>query len=835
MKVLYQFTKKNLMQNKNRTIVAIIGVTLTCILMFSLGIGASTLRESMKHSIKVETGIYHVKYDELPFKDYEKIKQNHNVETIEYEKVVVNTTIKKEKREREIELIDRNNYTLNYFELLEGKYPTTETELLISNSLSQMMGKQVGEKLILDNQNYTIVGIINGDNYYSNNGVKETVYINSGSIKADDTVNFYVTLKNLGGSLDNIFELSNELGLKSDVVGGKLVHEHETINEALLELNGVVRSYGKLAILILCLMLLLTVLGIASIIVIYNSFAISVTERKKMLGILSSIGATRWQLFLSVMIEATIIAIIAIPIGFLLSLGMMQLLLMFINYVMRDINFYQYTFSIYPLFLGMPLVFIIITIYLSAFFPAMRVFEMTPMEAIQLTTDIKCNKRSLKGGFLIGKIFGFESKIAYKNSKRNKKKYRITILSLFISIVLFITFSSFFNTYLKDATGDQELNKHRNIEMRAVGKKEQIESFYNDLVKGCKIKSRKYYQPVIGFYESDVTPQFAPTYEVTETPFGLATDIVVLENEDYHVYLKKLGYHKEKPIIINYAVLNEYGNEDNPNEITKQISSKIFENLKDLNFQLSIYMREFSLQNRKTIPFTNITDFYETKILPDGYETYSSKVQIIISADMYQAYLKESAFDFKNYSPIYFIELDTKNYYKIEKNMEKIVSKYSDLYIEYYNEPYEIYLVRQHIFLYRFLLYFVIGFILMIAITSVFNTIYTSMQLRKNEFAMLRSIGMTPKGFRKMIFFESLLFGIKSLVYGISFSLFIIWLFYKIQNIIPNNPNPKMPFPTNYIIVTVIVIMIVVFASMFYATRNLKKDNIVDVLKENSF
>lgn len=838
MKVLYQFTKKNLIQNKNRTMVTIIGVILTCILMFGIGIGTSTLREAMKHDIQVETGIYHVKYEELPFKDYETIRKNSNVDVIEYEKVVKNTVFKKSKyEENAVDIIDRNGYTLGFFELLEGSYPNHETELLVSHSFSQMAGKQVGEEITLDNQNYTIVGIINGEDYYRYNGVEETVYMNSGTLEPDDTVSFYVTFKNLGDSLDKIFDLSNELGLESDLtsVSGKLLHEHENINEPLLELNGVVRSYGKLAILLLCLMLLLTVLGVASIIVIYNSFAISVTERKKTLGILSSIGATRWQLFLSVMMEATIIALIAIPIGFLLSIGIMQLILTFINYVMRDINFYHYTLSIYPLFLMIPFIFILITIYLSAFFPAMRVFEMTPIEAIHQTTDIKCTKKSLKGGGLIHKIFGFESKIAYKNSKRNKKKYRITILSLFISIVLFITFSSFFNTYLGNVSPNKEMEGNFNVEMSVYGESKRVEAFYQDVIKGCNIKSQQYHQLEIGIYKNDVEPQFASTYDVTEGPFGLSTIMTILRNEDYKAYLKKLGYSQEKPVLINYAEWNVYGEDFANNEILEHKSSKIFENLHNLNFQISIYTRHFLGNGRELFPLTNITDFYETNMLPDGYEIYRSSPQIFLSIDMYQTYLKEANYDLEEYLPAYLIQVETNDYYKLEKNMKKVISQYPDLYIGYHNEAYEMYLMRQHIFLYQFLLYFVIGFILMIAVTSVFNTIYASMQLRKNEFAMLRSVGMTPKGFHKMIFFESLLFGIKSLLYGISFSLLIIWLFYKIQNIIPDSGSPKMPFPTRYIIITIIVIMVVIFISMFYATRKLKKNNIVDVLKENSF
>jgi len=834
MKILYQFTKRNLIQNKNRTMVSIIGVMLTCILMFGLGIGASTLKKSMTHDIKVETGIYHVKYEELPFENYEKIKQNQNVDIIEYEKIVQNVVFEKSEYEtKSIEIIDRNGYTLGFFELLDGRYPKSKKELLVSNSFAQMTGKKVGEEITLGNENYKVVGIMNGEDYFRYYKTDDKVYINSGSLFSSESVNFYVTLKNLGDSLDKIFDLSNELGLQSDVVGGKLVHEHENINEPLLELNGVVRSYGKLAILLLCLMLLLTILGIASIIVIYNSFAISVTERKKTLGILSSIGATRWQLFLSVMIEATIIAFIAIPIGFLLSLGMMQLLLMFVNYVMRDVNFYQYTLSFYSLFLIIPFIFILITIYLSAFFPAMRVFEMTPIEAIQLTTDIKCSKKSLKSGFLIGKIFGFESKIAYKNSKRNKKKYRITILSLFISIVLFITFSSFFNTYIGNVSPNKEMEGNFNIEISVYGDEKRVDNFYYDVTKDCQIKTRQFHQFVIGFYKSDVEPQFASSYDVTKETSNLISLMTVLRNEDYQVYLKKLGYKKEKPIIINYAEWDIYKEDFAIDEILEHKSSTIFENLKDMNFEFDIYGRYF--YDKERLPLTNIKDFYSTTILPDGYLVYRPNPQIFVSRDMYEAYLKKANYDLKKYSPVYLIKMEAKDYKKIEKNMKKVISEYPDLYIDYHNESYEMYLVKQRIFLYQFLLYFVIGFILMIAVTSVFNTITTGMQLRKNEFAMLRSVGMTPKGFHKMVFFESLLFGIKSLFYGISFSLFIIWLFYKIQNIVPNNESPKMPFPTNYIIITIIVIMIIVFTSMFYATRKLKKDNIIDVLKENSF
>lgn len=62
------------------------------------------------------------------------------------------------------------------------------------------------------------------------------------------------------------------------------------------------------------------------------------------------------------------------------------------------------------------------------------------------------------------------------------------------------------------------------------------------------------------------------------------------------------------------------------------------------------------------------------------------------------------------------------------------------------------------------------GFIFMlsvIGVTSVISTIYTTMALRKREFAMLRSAGMTDKAILKMLNTESFLYGLKALVIGV--------------------------------------------------------------------
>src|SRR5699024_612041 len=101
------------------------------------------------------------------------------------------------------------------------------------------------------------------------------------------------------------------------------------------------------------------------------------------------------------------------------------------------------TLSFYPMFLILPLIYMIATIFVSAWLPARAASKISPIEAIRLNDDIKVNKKKMKINRWVERILGVEGLLALKNLKRNKKKYRITIISLVVSIVLFLGFSTF--------------------------------------------------------------------------------------------------------------------------------------------------------------------------------------------------------------------------------------------------------------------------------------------------------------------------------------------------------------------------------------------------------
>ena len=126
------------------------------------------------------------------------------------------------------------------------------------------------------------------------------------------------------------------------------------------------------------------------------------------------------------------------------------------------------------------------------------------------------------------------------------------------------------------------------------------------------------------------------------------------------------------------------------------------------------------------------------------------------------------------------------------------------------------------------------GFIVLISLiaaANVFNTISTNISLRRREMAMLKSIGMTQKGFSKMMNFECLLYGVKGLIYGLPVSFVITyWIFKSISN----GWETNFFIPWQNVAIAVGSVFAVVFATMIYSMQKIKKDNPIDALKNEN-
>lgn len=106
------------------------------------------------------------------------------------------------------------------------------------------------------------------------------------------------------------------------------------------------------------------------------------------------------------------------------------------------------------------------------------------------------------------------------------------------------------------------------------------------------------------------------------------------------------------------------------------------------------------------------------------------------------------------------------------------------------------------------------------------------MALRKREFAVLRSIGLTRGGFNKMLFFESLFFGMKSLIFALPVSIGVtILIHYSLADMVSIS---TIIIPWKAIIISIVSVFIIVLLTMMYSSNKIKKHNIIEQIREEN-
>ena len=174
--------------------------------------------------------------------------------------------------------------------------------------------------------------------------------------------------------------------------------------------------------------------------------------------------------------------------------------------------------------------------------------------------------------------------------------------------------------------------------------------------------------------------------------------------------------------------------------------------------------------------------------------------------------------------------VNTEDYNEINKDLENKKTIFSST--AHFSSPkLEMANTKNLVLTIKILFYGFIALVTLIGVTSVINTINTNINLRRKEFAMLRSIGLSPKGFNKLLFFESLFFGLKSLIYGIPVSLGINIL---ISSSIGNIMDVGLIINYKSLLISIIAVFLIVLLSMNYASKKIKKENILEALREEN-
>jgi len=847
MSILNDLTIKNLKLNKKRTIVTIVGIILSTALMVGIGLLFSSFQDYMIRETISYNGKYEAEYGDVSLDKLNSIDKKDF--SYFYQKAIGFSKFDSANEYKPyiyISSVDKEYF--KELHLISGRFAENDSELVISNHINTNGGAsykigdiitlKYGERVIegvntlanneyyeeetlniVGEKTYTIVGIVERSNFedYSASGYSTfTLDMND----KEGTVNVFVMFNNKKKIIKQSEDLAKKLGYDNAI----------SYNSTLLALYGE-STYGNIMkSMITMIIIMLSLVSIGCIVVIYNSFAISVMERKKEFGLLSSIGATKKQLSYTIFFEALIEGTIGIILGIGGAYIGIGTVILIINNLIGDILVLKLNLVTNIMFIIIPVIFMILVIFISALVPSRRAAKVSPIEAIRQNDDIKINKKKIKTGKLVNKLFGIEGEIALKNIKRNKKKYRVTIVSLFISIVLFISFSSYMN-YTIDTASSVMGEVPYDYQISYFGDDNDIDALdkISEIIKSNDVKEYVSYSAsnlsIIGNYT--YSDEYLDFYKSAYGDDGIKAltnlkyqyiSIYILDDISYNKYKELIGLDKDSVILLNKFKGVSYGNNKRVNYDIPVINNG------DINIKICNF--DDNDEDVDTTKYCNkkIDNIFITNKSFDLIEefSYMSDFKLIVNKELYDN-ISDSG---THYTQFNIISDNTDNIDKLTKELDKYDN------VNYTNVKESMKQANNMILVIKILMYGFIGLVTLIGVTSVFNTISTSMALRKREFAVLRSIGLTRKGFNKILFFESLFFGLKSLIYAIPVSLGVtIIIHYALADMMSIN---SIVIPWKAIIISIVSVFVIVLLTMMYSTSKIKKHNIIEQIREEN-
>ena len=868
MNVVSRVTVRHLKENKKRTVVTILGIMLSVALITAISAFAESFLDMMRQGEIAQGGEWHVEFFDMEASRLPELTGDGNVKKTLVSRDLGNALLDPVENEWKpyllVKAYDQAAMEEYPTTLLEGRYPEKPGELAVPEHVIEDGGMDwsVGDTLTLElgtrknregepadyygyepeeflsdthEETYTIVGIIERPVFesYSSPSYTALTFLDTDALSGTDTVNAAVQVKHLDNSLFSWGdEKAKELGAEHGYNSGLLSYYMLSGNNAIVSMLNNIKW----------VMMLIVAAG--SVAVIYSSFAISISERGRYLGMLASVGATRKQKRRSVFTEALILGGIGIPLGLLLGFAGVFVTTQFIKGLVADMVGDVYADVAMRVIISWrgvlgAVLLAAATIFVSAWIPARRAARISPVEAIRQNKDIKLTARQVKTGWLTRKLFGFEGELALKNLKRNKKRYRATVLSLIFCIALYLSVASF-TAYLRGAytmqlgldgvsLPDVEVSVYTGADgedamerAREVASLEHISEavihedtnivWFPDKLDGFSDYVREEIESW-GPYEDEGTAM--------ET-WPLYVMVVGLDDRSLEQYAKQAGADLETVQDGGVILVNRYMEEKDGRRSWKELWSVSAGDVLTGQYQ------SYDGEELKLEPLS-LTVAGSTDALPVG-GVYSGDINTFY---MYTTMDKALELMEASYGgdaePSPTVSIKAEDYDALMEDIWDMAEKESDMSV--YSIYDEIRTIDNMLLLINV---FVYGFIILtalICVTSIFNTISTSMALRRREYAMLKSVGMAPRRFNRMIAYESLFYGLKALLYGLPIGLVLMYVIYRS---IADAIDTGFYILWGQVGIAVVSVLLVVGLAMWYSSRKIKKANIVDVLKNEN-
>ena len=894
MNILNKVTFKSLLKNKTRTIATIIGIMLSAALMCTVMGAISSFMGTLYDNAIYRAGYWNFCSWEMSPKDYDEIMKAPSVKEVKFSQILGFSNTLEQSESANLKIMGTSG---NFAEenmavhITDGKYPASNKEILLPTAYSYSKGIKIGDKITLDigdrmldgeninyqghedgeylevheTREYTVTGFYEVgsrsaiENYYD----PPALTLADEGMPEEYSYDFYLIYKN-----QRMYDIPSDEFYYVRISG----YPNNTLYEAL-------GRGGTFIVTLMITAVAVILVGVGSVSLIYNAFSISVSERTKLFGLLSSVGASKRQIRRTVIAEALMVSLVGIPLGVAAGIGIVAGGISVLTEIFGDVGAslgfdVPFTVHINGWALGAAVFISLLTVLISAWIPSKRATKISAIEAIHMTTEI--SDKQIKTSPVTEKLFGLSGVLASKYYKRSKKRYRTTIVSLVFSIVLFITISGFSDIFMEavlyqsysysydvyayiydysfsdDKTADKLLETFKSndaVDSAAYTVMPNWYGYHNYFrIRTEDISQRaqeKHWLTDLSYYD---------TGSRSEWLYG-SGNLIFVDDASFKELLK--DYNLDEATFMDpdepLAVVID-GNKGYDSDSGRYTTKKILES--DNNVLYGYYFDEAAIQ--KEYGYWNVQSYDENGECTLHIQTPTANGDLEevkeIAVDSYVMKTGKVIYDYpyfvndsySNLTIIYPMSLAEKiykgfgdiapnAYYFLSedhaactKAVKNILGTSGNSVTDYAGEQQS---ARNVITAASIVMYIFVAIIALISITNVFNTITTNINLRRREFAMLKSIGMTSNGFNGMMNFECVLYGAKSLLYGLPISVVIL----VILNLLMSW-GYDMPFnlPWLAIFITIAGVFAAVFITMMYALSKVKKASpIVELKNEN--
>ena len=853
MNIFNKVTLQSLKKSRTRTIVTIIGVVLSAAMITAVATFAVSLQNYLVNSSAVKYGSWHVEFLDVDSAFVQErsqdkgVKNTAAIENIGY--AVLSDGENPDKPYLFVTGFNEKAFEDLPINMISGRLPQNSSEVLIPAHLSANGGINyaVGDTISLSigdrvdgngkltqhipynaeaeetlvpkaEKTYTVVGICERPSFEEAASPGYTLITAADPADQADSFNVFVTL-------DNPREVQR---YAKDKAGG-----YSTIfNDYVLRFMGLSDDtlFNTLLYSVGSILVVLIMLG--SVFLIYNAFNISLNERTRQFGILASVGATSKQLRNSVLFEGVCIGAVGIPIGLAVGIGSITLVISLIagnfkNILSTDVPLLL-TISVPALIASA--VISMITILISAYIPARKAARRPVLESIRQTNEVRIESKAVKTSGFAQRAYGLEGMLALKNFKRNKKRYRSIVLSLTLSVVLFVSANAFGET-LKQAARQSVVDSDYDICFTTQNMDESDLFRLYDKLKAVDGVYESSYQAVSTYScaarASDFSERYSEALGLTspDETVDLPLDIQFVEDRVYLEFIKDLGLPAEEYTGQNAKMTAVAKAKGESEQAGKSSLYNLFDH-SSMNFTVMPGSGNGTAEEPGKAVSLTFVDTIPVDTLPRQSSSVKDATFMIVAP-----YQLKSSFE-PGGDAVTGLTFRSENSAQSVAEMKKMIQSEgitSNYNLYNANEIFE--QNRNIVFVVDVFTYVFVFMISLIATANVFNTISTNIKLRRREFAMLRSVGMSDRDFNKMMNFECAFFGMKTLLFGVPIAVLFSWLIDK--GMVAGGAEIGFIFPWASLIISALGVFFLVFITMLYATRSIKKENIIDALRDD--